>query len=130
MLFENFDMNMASELPDYERYNYLVKESARREEVWGLWEGGRWATYTDKDGREVAPVWPRAELAVRFCPEELKDCEPRKMTLDYWMNNWLTLVQNMNSLVSVFPDGTGRGKVVNPMHIFMDVQAEIAAYSY
>lgn len=117
-------------LPDSARYSYLVKESARKDEVWTLWDGEGWFTFTDSQGRELAPVWPNEKCAQEFRLPAHTGCTPRKMSLDYWMDNWLTRIMNLNVLVSVFPTPDDLGRVVSPVHIMMDVRAEVSEYNY
>lgn len=117
-------------LPDSARYSYLVREFARRDEVWALWDGESWVTITDDQGRELAPVWPDEKYALEFRQSGHLVCTPRKMSLDYWMDNWLTRIMNSNALVSVFPTPDDLGRVVSPVHIMMDVRAEASEYNY
>lgn len=124
------DLAGVCSLPAASRYDLLVKESARREAVWGLWAGNGWYTFTDGEGHELAPVWPGAEYAEAFGETVLTAHEPRRMSLDYWMDNWVTSIMNKNCLVSVFPAPGDTGRVVTPVHLLMDVRTEASAYSY
>lgn len=126
------DIERALSLTETARYESLLNESARKEEVWGLWSHDGWATYLDEEGREVTPVWPREEYAVAFMPKvaECEDVEPRKMSLDYWMDNWVTSIMNSHALVAVFPVEGRAAKVVSPVHILMDMRAALADYGY
>lgn len=110
------------------RYSYWIKKVTDQEEIWSLWAEGGWALASDKEGREVVPVWSHPRFASVCTVGAWQGYEPRMINFSAWMERWLPGLVHGRRLVAVFPTPSSRGIVVSPMRLKEDLEKEASLY--
>jgi len=115
-------------LPGPRRYDYFIGKVTDWEEVWSVGEGDGWALMGSDDGQEVVPVWPAAAYAQACCVDEWKDCVPKAILLAEWMEKWIPGMVADKKKVAVFPLPQGKGIVVKPSDLKLDLDEALHVY--
>jgi hypothetical protein len=93
-----------SELPDHDRYNYLIHHIAKFKEVWLLKShDGMYAMFEDEKGNSYIPVWPHKELADEYAVEDWDGYVAERMELSEIME-WMDELEEDQILIGAFPD--------------------------
>jgi hypothetical protein len=96
--------NSISDLPDHDRYNYLIHHIAKFKEIWLLAEReGMYAMFEDEKGNSYIPVWPHKELAEAYAVEDWEGYNAEKMELGEIME-WMDELDEDQILVGAFPN--------------------------
>jgi len=115
-------------LPAPRRYDYFIGKVTDWEEVWSVGEGTGWSLLSGADGLEVVPVWPAAAYAQACCVDEWKNCTPKAIPLAQWMEKWIPGMEADKKTVAVFPLPHGKGIVVKPSDLKLDLDEALRAY--
>ncbi len=98
---ENKSIN---ELPDHDRYNYLIHHIAKFKEIWLLKErDGMYAMFEDEKGNSYIPVWPHKELAEEYAVEDWEGYISERMELSEIME-WMDELHEDQILIGAFPN--------------------------
>ncbi|HEX2936668.1 MAG TPA: DUF2750 domain-containing protein [Bacteroidales bacterium] len=93
-----------SELPDHDRYNYLIHHIAKFKEIWLLKaHDGMYAMFEDEKGNSYIPVWPHQELADEYAIEDWEGYVSERMELGEIME-WMDELQEDQILIGAFPN--------------------------
>jgi len=114
------------QLPAQQRYDYCVRKVADTQEVWGLYHDG-WAT-AQVGGKVAIPFWPEAAFAQACASGDWADFQPRAITFDDFLNQWLPGMASNGQLASVFPVPQGSASIVAPDDLLRDLQHESEQY--
>ncbi|TCT24182.1 DUF2750 domain-containing protein [Thiobaca trueperi] len=114
----------AFSLPAPERYFLFVTEATAQGRVWALKGEGGFVAFRDDEGHECFPFWPAPALAEALADDDWSDCRAEPLTLDVFMDRWLTGMARDGRLVSVFPAPDGSAIVIDPLTLLQDLQEE------
>jgi hypothetical protein len=96
------------------RYQYTLKRIADAEAIWLLWNDEDGIVIQAYDEECLLPMWSSREYAQAFCVGDFKDCKCKAVTLDYFVEYVVDVINEDNLLIDVFPtQQEGRGKVVD-----------------
>ena len=62
-------------LSNADRYDYSVREIVKLGKIWAISTPEAWATFVDKSGDEIFPIWPHREVAEICLLEEFKNIQ-------------------------------------------------------
>jgi hypothetical protein len=114
-------------LPLGARYEHFIKKVADWKEIWSLWKDG-WVLMGDKDGNEAIPVWPHPMYAEASAVGEWLGCQPKKISLDDWLEQWSPGMAKDKRMVAVFPTAVGETVTVDPLKLKSDLEEELSEY--
>lgn len=96
------------------RYQYTLKRIADAEAIWLIWNHEDGIVAQAYDEECLLPMWSSREYAQAFCVGDFKDCKCKAVTLDYFVEYIVDVINEGNLLIDVFPtQQEGRGKVVD-----------------
>jgi hypothetical protein len=105
----------ANELPDNERYEYLINHAAKHKEVWLLHAvDGLYAMFEDQTGQQYIPVWPEKEYASSYAIDDWDGYSSDRMGLGEFLD-WLKELKNDMIFIGVFPDSNFQAIPVDPL---------------
>ena len=117
-------LNAINHMSAEQRYDYFISKSVGLQEVWGLSSEQGWVILPEA-GDEHFPVWPHQELAAAWATGEFADCEPKRISLDDWLNKWLPGMEKDSLLAAVCPDAEGDSIIVAAEELLEDTQAAL-----
>lgn len=121
-------INNVVNLGDEERYSYFIRKVTEAEEVWGLYRDG-WATLSGNEQKTVIPFWPEEELALLCCLDQWQAYTPRLITLNDFMDKWLSGMKRENKLANIFyVNGKHTSIVIDPDILLEDLNGELHTY--
>ena len=91
-----------SRMQPEERFEYALAKMIEQGQLWGLFGESGWLMLKADDDA-CLPIFPHPEFAKAWEKDDFPDCEPKAISLDEWMNNWLPGMQSNGTLVLVFP---------------------------
>src|SRR5262245_54358173 len=74
------------------RFQHFLKRVVDSEEAWGLWKDG-WALMRNNDNVMVFPLWPAQEYAALSRLGDWKEYEPKAISLEELMQEFLPKFQ-------------------------------------
>ncbi|MGX1193087.1 DUF2750 domain-containing protein [Metabacillus sp. SLBN-84] len=122
----NDEINTVSKLPANVRYEYFIKKVTDYEEVWSLFNDG-WATSRDEDGNLFIPFFPKKEFAEISAEKEWASYKARSISLDDFIEKWLTGMKKDGIIPSIFPSENDRVAVSIDV-LFKDLETELENY--
>lgn len=123
---KEFNTVIALEPP--KRYAYFIKKVADYEEIWSLKDKDGWVLMGDDEEHQLVPVWPNPRYASAYVIEEWSDTKAELISLDDWIQKWLTGIESDERLIAVFPVPSEKGIVVSPQRLKTDLEAELSLY--
>ena len=113
-----------------ERYSHFVRQVADFEEVWSLRTKEGWVSMGTESGTRSIPVWPHQRYAEVFATGEWADTKAESIDMKAWLERWLPGMSSDGTHVAVFPviEPTGRGVVVSPEQLRLDLEKELEQY--
>lgn len=114
-------------LTSKKRYLHFIKQVADWEVVWGLFDEG-WALSETSEGFRVFPCWPAKEYARKCASEGWDKYEPKSISLDEFMRDFLPDFQRKSILIGVFPDMSGHSIVQEADKLSADINEEFERY--
>lgn len=106
-----------NELPDNERYEYLINYSADNKEIWLLKAfDGMYAMFEDNNGQEYMPVWPEQKYAEQYAADDWDGYVPDKMEA-YEFINWMQELKDDKIIIAAFPNSNSRIIPIDPLDI-------------
>lgn len=91
-----------------ERFRHFVKQVVDFETAWGVWNNG-WVLMANDGGTSVFPLWPAREYVERCCTGTWANYEPRPITLDELLDDFLPNFAERGILPGVFPTPNRKG---------------------
>lgn len=116
---ENYDIFQDSES---RRYQYFIKSLIKENAAWGLYQD-IWAIDELDDGTPVFPIWPSSSYAAKCSTDIWKDCDPKKIELEFLLTLVLPRLKKYGILLGVFPSSTDHGMVIELDKFAEDVEA-------
>jgi len=116
-------INMDSE----DRYLYFIRKITDFEEVWGLYNEG-WATATNDENQQIVLFWPEKQFANLCAQNILSNYEARNINLTQFMEKWLPGMKKDNTFAGIFYTPKGKGIVLEPDQVLMDINEELKQY--
>jgi hypothetical protein len=114
-------------LPGPDRYEYFIKQTADREEVWGLYKDG-WALAATNDGNSVFPLWPAEEYADMCAKEEWSGYEASSISLNDFIDDLLPMLERDGVLPGVFYTPADKGITPEVSQLLSDLDHELKKY--
>ncbi|MCH9740226.1 MAG: DUF2750 domain-containing protein [Epsilonproteobacteria bacterium] len=120
-------------LPAQKRYSYFIKKIVDSEEVWSLVDSQGWCLFSDSENNEVFPIWSDAKYA-SFCVNEYwGESNPKKISLNDFLDKWISGLQKDKRLIGIFPlcnssNLADKGVVVSPERLYQDISEELEKY--
>jgi hypothetical protein len=84
------------------RFNYFIFRAVKSEEVWTLADENGFVI-SETEGERSIPVWPHAEFASEWIQGDWAGCQPLRIEMAAWRNNWLPGLAADGVVISVFP---------------------------
>lgn len=110
------------------RYAHFIARVADWEELWGLANRSGFVGMADDDGNECLPFWPHSRYAEAMATGEWSDCQPERIPLLDFIEEWLPGMRTNNLMAAIFPTAGMQGGVVAPELLLRDLRAECARY--
>ena len=105
----------ASELPDNDRYRYLLNHMIKQREVWLLKErDGFFAMFEDNQNQSYIPIWPDQKAAQEFTTEDWQGYLPDKMGLGEFLS-WLDELKTDQIFIGAFPNTSMKSLAIDPL---------------
>jgi hypothetical protein len=111
------------------RYDYAVEKMADWEKVWSQSNAQGWVLTGTVEEKEVVPIWPHPRFAQLCATGVWADCDPRMITLNDWLEEWLPGLSKDDRLIVVFPvpgSVSARSPAVSPAVLRQDLEAQLA----
>lgn len=108
------------------RYAHFIAQVADRELVWGLRGADGWVSMSGAEGILMFPVWPHEAYARLFATNDWSEAVPTSIDVHDWVEEWLPNLANDGSKIAVFPTPEGKGVVVDPEQLRLDIETELA----
>lgn len=114
-------------LSPIDRYKHTIKTISDWEEVWGLYKDG-WALVGDKEDNQFLPIWPAEKYAEMCSKEEWIGYEPKSISLQYLLDNFLVDLKKNNINLSIFYTFNSSGIIATPEQFEADLREELLNY--
>ncbi len=106
-----------SNLPDKERYEYLIKHVNKQKEIWLLQaQDGLYAMFEDDNGQQYIPVWPEKAFADSYAVGDWDGYESERMGLHEFLD-WMQELQNDQIMIGAFPNSSMQAIPVEPLSL-------------
>lgn len=106
------------------RYDYFIREVAKNEELWGLFNEG-WALAGTDDGKEVFPVWPEKVYAEMCIETGWDDNEAKPINLFEFMEDLLPELQEDGIMPCIFFLPSDKGVLPSVEQLLEDLRTEL-----
>lgn len=106
------------------RYDYFIREVAKNEELWGLFNEG-WALAGTDDGKEVFPVWPEKVYAEMCIGTGWDDNEAKPINLFEFMEDLLPELQEDGIMPCIFFLPSDKGVLPSVEQLLEDLRTEL-----
>ena len=126
MSFEPTDKEIetATALAAFDRYQYLVEKAAEFGEMYSLKKGDEWAL-ADVQEQVLFSLWPAEVFAAREASGAWEAYEPKAISLEEFENKLLPLITKAGCLFNVFSVNGGIGFVVDREEFLRDLAEEL-----
>lgn len=123
------EFDSVSALKDGKRVEYAIKRLADNRVVWLLQKNPQeWYLVQADDGPECVPIWPHERFA-EACREGLwASAKPVAVSIDDFVDKWVTGMDADNRYITVFPVPGMRGVVLEPWKFEQMLRSEMAKY--
>jgi hypothetical protein len=116
------------ELSPRDRLKYLVKRIADEELIWSLKNKDGWIL-SEKDGKELIPIWPHKLFAESCAKGDWNECTASSIPLDEWIDRWIPGMKKDNRLLIVFPTEKGdKSIMISPDDFLKNLLNELQNY--
>lgn len=113
-------------LSSEERYEYFIRKTVDFEKIWGLYNNG-WAT-SEFNGDHVIPFWPEETFAELCATNEWVHYHPKAISLNDFIERWITGMQTDSHGALIFPTPHGQGVLVPLSKLKIDLLQEKEQY--
>lgn len=113
-------------LSSEERYEYFIRKTVDFEQIWGLYNNG-WAT-SEFNGGHVIPFWPEETFAELCATNEWAHYHPKAISLNDFIERWITGMQTDGHGALIFPTPHGQGVSVPLSKLKIDLLQEKEQY--
>ena len=110
-----------------DRYKYFLNHACDSQKVIGLYEDG-WAMLADSDGRPMMPLWPHALYAEKFKNEEWKSYQPKEISIDDFMSEWIPDMKSKGVTPAIFPIPSGNSIIISLEDLEANLTHELQKY--
>jgi len=105
------------ELPDNERYEYLVAEVVKNKAVWLLHAiDGLYAMFEDDNNFQYIPVWPEKKFADSYAVGDWDGYSAQQMGLGEFLD-WLQELKEDEIFIGAFPSASMQALSVDPLDL-------------
>lgn len=108
------------------RFNYFIFRVVKSEEIWTLADENGFVI-SEVDGERSIPVWPHVEFAQEWIKGDWEKCQPLKIEMAAWRNNWLPGLAADDVVISVFPKSDQDVVVVDSEEMLESMKDEYEA---
>jgi hypothetical protein len=122
------EFNSVISLPGDKRYLHFIKVVADTTELWMIGDENGIATYSDNENKVIIPVWPHEIYAKACCVDEFANYTPESISLNDWIEDWLSEMEEVGQLIAVFPTPHNKGIVVDVDRFTTDMEDELEKY--
>ncbi|MEP4891841.1 MAG: DUF2750 domain-containing protein [Aliiglaciecola sp.] len=91
-----------SKLQPEARFEYAISRMIESKELWGLFGENGWLLLQAEEDA-CLPIWPSESFAKAWEKNDFPDCNPKQITLDDWLQQWLPGMEKNGTLILVFP---------------------------
>ncbi|MCE2594823.1 DUF2750 domain-containing protein [Motilimonas cestriensis] len=95
------------------RFQYLVKEAVKQEEIWILTDE-HGCVMLNTDDEDCVPVWPNKEFAEAWATGDWAHCKAEAIPLKTWQSRWTPGLEDDQLAVVIFPKTEEDGLVITP----------------
>lgn len=99
-----------------QRHKHFINKVVKWNEIWSLSSDEGWVSLI-ADGDDCFPVWPHPDYAAAWATNDWSDCKPKVISLQVWLERWITGMKSDGSMIVIFPDLNDEGIVVSPDEI-------------
>ena len=115
------EFTAVSSLPASERYSHFLSKVVVNQEIWTLKAPAGFVLYGTEENKEIIPLWPHPEFAEAVKNTEWKNCVPYVIHLNDFLVKWLPGMKRDGRMAGVFPTSQGKGIIVNPKALHLDL---------
>lgn len=115
-------------LEPFNRYQYFMKKVADSEVMYTLQSNNGELAISYIDGEILLPLWTSIEFAEICKVNEWLYFECKEISLDYFENELIEFIAEVNYLLNVFPISDKTGFVVNLEEFATDLSNELKQY--
>jgi len=83
---------------------------------------------SDNSGKECIPLWPHEKYAKFSATGIFSGSKPQPISLDEFMNKWITGMIKDGRFAAVFPTSNDKGILILPQKLLGDLEAEREKY--
>lgn len=111
-----------------ERFDFFLDQVVEEKEIWILVndENQFLKLYSEEDGLEYLPVWPRAEFAADYS-SDTDDLQPKSVPLPQFLKKWVSGLTKDGLEIGVFPGADDTLWVTGPAELESDLQEALSA---
>ena len=119
------EIKAVSALDGPARYDHFIKRTADWMELWSLKTDDGFVSLGDDAGNKGIPFWPHPTYAEQHVQDDWSNCTATHISLQDFMEKWLTGMERDGLKVFVFPTPNMRGVVVDPARLKSDLIEEL-----
>ncbi len=124
---EKIEIEKVIKLSPIERYKYFIKRVADREVMYTLVDNNNIVT-SEIDGKEIVPFWTSQDFAGLCKVAGWEHLDIKKISLDYFEEEMIDLIEENDYLLNIFPVGEKTGFVVDINEFARDLSDELKNY--
>ncbi len=128
MTLNKMEIENVSKLDTFKRYKYFIKKVADFEELWTLIDENSDFALSEIDNHFFISFWTAEEFIKSNLDNGWKNHTPLKMSLNYFEENVMPVIQENNYLINVFPVNGKSGFVVSINEFVRDLNEELENY--
>jgi hypothetical protein len=109
------DTRHIADLPDHDRYKYLINHVVKYKEIWLLKaRDGFYAMFEDSAGKSYIPVWPDKESADQYAIDDWHGYVSESMDLKELLE-WMNELKEDQIMIGAFPNPKLEALAVDPL---------------
>ena len=122
------EMKAVSSLAPPATYEHFLKRIADWQELWAVKGPGGFVGMGDDDGNQGIPFWPHPRYAERHIQGDWSNCTAVRISVEDFMDKWLTGMERDGVKVVAFPTPDMKGVVVEPARMRADLSEKLDEY--
>lgn len=122
------EIESVSQLNAFDKYNYFIKKVADFELMYSLVDTDGNIATLEIDDNILLPFWSSSEYALLNAIKEWDNYEVKEISIEYFENEIIDVIESKNYLLSIFPIKEKVGFIVNLNEFAKDLSNEMDKY--